>query len=133
MLLETGDAPLAMLSALKALGVRLILDDFGTGYSSLSYLKRFPLDTIKIDRSFVVGLGTAGHDSAIVDAVLGMTHALGLVVVAEGIEEERQLRHLRDRGAEVGQGYLFARPLAADAVWPLLAAAAADGRCATTA
>jgi diguanylate cyclase (GGDEF)-like protein len=129
-LLETGDAPLAMLSALKGLGVRLILDDFGTGYSSLSYLKRFPLDTIKIDRSFVVGLGTAGHDSAIVDAVLGMTHALGLVVVAEGIEEERQLRHLRDRGAEVGQGYLFSRPLAAAAVWPLIAAAAGDGRCA---
>jgi len=129
-LLEGRNAPLATLSALKDLGVRLILDDFGTGYSSLSYLKRFPLDTIKIDRSFVVGLGTPGHDSAIVDAVLGMTHALGLVVVAEGIEEERQLRHLRERGAEVGQGYLFSRPLAAGAVWPLLAAAAADGPCA---
>ncbi len=126
-LLEGGKAPLTTLNALKDLGVQLILDDFGTGYSSLAYLRRFPLDTIKIDRSFVAGLGSAGHDSAIVDAVVAMTHALGLVVVAEGIEDERQLRHLRDRGAEVGQGFLFARPMAADAMWPLLSKPARDG------
>lgn len=121
-LVEGVEAPLVTLRALKELGVRLMLDDFGTGYSSLSYLKRFPLDVIKIDRSFVAGLGTVGHDSAIVDAVLGMSRALGLLAVAEGIEDERQLAHLRARGAEVGQGYLFARPMSAEAVWPLLAA-----------
>lgn len=121
-LLENGAAPHAKLKALKDLGVGLILDDFGTGYSSLAYLKHFPLDTIKIDQSFVAGLGSEGHDSAIVDAVLAMAQSLGLAVVAEGIEEERQLRHLHARGADIGQGYLFARPMSAEAVWPLLAA-----------
>jgi len=122
-LLDGVTAPLDALESLKHLGVRLILDDFGTGYSSLSYLKRFPLDAIKIDRSFVSGLGTAGHDSAIVDAVLGMSRALGLLVVAEGVEDERQLAHLQERGAQIGQGYLFAPPMSGEALWPLLAAA----------
>ena len=119
-LFENGAAPHAKLTALKKLGVGLVLDDFGTGYSSLAYLEHFPLDTIKIDRSFVTGLGSEGHDSAIVDAILAMAQSLGLTVVAEGIEEELQLRHLRARRADVGQGYLFGRPMSAEALWPLL-------------
>jgi diguanylate cyclase (GGDEF)-like protein len=103
-----------MLSDLKAIGVRLALDDFGTGYSALSYLKRFPLDIVKIDRSFINGLGRDGGDSAIVGAVVGMAGALGLEVVAEGVETEEQLACLRDLGADYAQGFYFSRPLPAD-------------------
>jgi diguanylate cyclase (GGDEF)-like protein len=98
------------LAELKDLGVKLALDDFGTGYSALSYLKRFPFDIVKIDRSFVRGLGSDSEDSAIVGAVMGMARALGMEVVAEGIETEEQLACLRELGAELGQGFLFARP-----------------------
>ena len=98
------------LADLKDLGVKLALDDFGTGYSALSYLKRFPFDMVKIDRSFVRGLGHDSEDSAIVGAVMGMARALGMEVVAEGIETEEQLACLRELGAELGQGFLFARP-----------------------
>jgi diguanylate cyclase (GGDEF)-like protein/PAS domain S-box-containing protein len=98
------------LSALKDLDVRLALDDFGTGYSALGYLKRFPFDIVKVDRSFVRGLGHDEEDSAIVGAVMGMAHALGMEVVAEGIETEEQLACLNDLGVDYGQGFLFARP-----------------------
>jgi EAL domain-containing protein (putative c-di-GMP-specific phosphodiesterase class I) len=98
------------LADLKDLGVKLALDDFGTGYSALSYLKRFPFDMVKIDRSFVRGLGRDSEDSAIVGAVMGMARALGMEVVAEGIETEEQLACLTELGAELGQGFLFARP-----------------------
>jgi diguanylate cyclase (GGDEF)-like protein/PAS domain S-box-containing protein len=98
------------LAELNDLGVKLALDDFGTGYSALSYLKRFPFDIVKIDRSFVRGLGHDSEDSAIVGAVMGMARALGMEVVAEGIETEEQLACLRELGAELGQGFLFARP-----------------------
>jgi diguanylate cyclase (GGDEF)-like protein/PAS domain S-box-containing protein len=98
------------LAELKKIGVRLALDDFGTGYSALGYLKRFPFDIVKVDRSFVRGLGEDPGDSAIVGAVLGMSRALGMEVVAEGIETETQLQCLTELGAQYGQGFYFARP-----------------------
>ena len=103
-----------VLVELKALGVRLSIDDFGTGYSSLAHLRRFPLDELKIDKSFVDGLGTAQEDTAIVAAVMAMAHALHLTVVAEGVEEEAQRTELRRLGAETAQGFLFSEAVPAD-------------------
>jgi diguanylate cyclase (GGDEF)-like protein/PAS domain S-box-containing protein len=100
--------------ALRALGVRLSIDDFGTGYSSLGYLRRFPVDSVKVDRSFVDGLGAESEDSAIVAAVVGLGHALGLSVVAEGVESEMQLAELVNLGCDRAQGFWFARPQPAD-------------------
>jgi diguanylate cyclase (GGDEF)-like protein/PAS domain S-box-containing protein len=100
--------------ALRNLGVRLSIDDFGTGYSSLGYLRRFPVDSVKVDRSFVDGLGAKAEDSAIVAAVIGLGHALGLSVVAEGVEAELQLAELVRLGCDRAQGFWFARPQPAD-------------------
>jgi diguanylate cyclase (GGDEF)-like protein/PAS domain S-box-containing protein len=119
-LLERVHSPGDALSRLKALGVSLILDDFGTGYSSLSYLQHFPLSGLKIDRSFVAGLGGSNGHGAIVDAILRMAHALGLEVVAEGLETEEHLDALRRLGCALGQGYLFSRPVKAAAASALL-------------
>jgi EAL domain-containing protein (putative c-di-GMP-specific phosphodiesterase class I) len=111
-LLDDADAAAARLDELKALGVRVALDDFGTGYSSLSYLGRFPVDVLKIDKSFVDALGTAITDqSALVGAIVGLGATLGVQVTAEGIEGADQLTHLLSLGCELGQGYYFARPL----------------------
>jgi EAL domain-containing protein (putative c-di-GMP-specific phosphodiesterase class I) len=107
---ETG-APLAILQALRALGVRLSIDDFGTGYSSLVYLKRFPVDALKIDRSFITGLLEHHDDRAIVVAVIRLAEALGLTAVAEGVETQAQADWLRTHECATAQGYLFARPL----------------------
>lgn len=100
-----------MLEALKSMNVKLAVDDFGTGYSSLAYLKRFPLSTLKIDRSFINNLATNREDASIVDAIISLAHALNLSVVAEGVETKEQLRHLSDKRCEAAQGYLFSRPL----------------------
>jgi EAL domain-containing protein (putative c-di-GMP-specific phosphodiesterase class I) len=95
---------------LRGLGLHLSVDDFGTGYSSLTYLKRFPVEAIKIDRSFVTGLGLEADDTSIVEAVVRLGHSLGLTVVAEGVETPLQLNRLRELGCDKGQGYLFGRP-----------------------
>jgi two-component system CheB/CheR fusion protein len=103
-----------MLRELKTLGVQLSIDDFGTGYSSLAYLRRFPLDEVKIDKSFVTDIGHNVDDRTIAQTILAMSQTMGFSVVAEGIETEEQLAVLRDMGCDVGQGYLFARPLSAE-------------------
>ncbi len=118
-IMETGAA--AILRALKDLGVRLAMDDFGTGYSSLAHLRRFPLDVIKVDRSFVAGLGD-GQGSSIAGAIVSLAHALGLRTVAEGIEDDEQRRAVLALGCDVGQGFLFARPMPVDDLTRLLAA-----------
>ena len=112
-LMDQSEAGIRTLGRLRELGVRLVLDDFGTGYSSLSYLKHLPLDTIKIDRTFVAGLADV-TDRSIVEAVVALARGLRIGVVAEGIETEIQRRILHDIGCDVGQGYLFSRPLPAD-------------------
>jgi len=100
-------------------GVQVALDDFGTGYSALSYLKKFPIDYVKIDRSFVRELGTSSQDEALCRAIIVMAHSLGMQVIAEGIENQRQLRMLQEMGCDFGQGYYFSPPLRAEAftVW----------------
>jgi EAL domain-containing protein (putative c-di-GMP-specific phosphodiesterase class I) len=98
------------LAALRGLGFTLCLDDFGTGYSSLSYLKHFPFDVVKLDRSYVGGLGQDRGDDAIVTAVLALANALDLDTVAEGVETEHQARLLADMGCRHAQGYYFGRP-----------------------
>ena len=110
-LMEDVDRSIQILRSLKDIGVGLTIDDFGTGYSSLSYLERFPVDGLKIDRSFVSRLGTNAADGAIVAAVLALGHALDLTVTAEGVETVEQLQILADLGCDAAQGYLFARPL----------------------
>ncbi len=113
-----SDAKLAAvaLRSLRNLGLHLAIDDFGTGYSSLTYLKRFPIEAIKVDRSFVSGLGFDAEDSSIVEAVVKLGHSLGLTVVAEGVETPLQLSRLREMGCGRGQGYLFGRPRPAELV-----------------
>ena len=111
LLLDASQASHQQLHDLKALGFTLAMDDFGTGYSSLSYLKKFPLDTIKIDRSFVKDIPSNQDDMEITAAVIAMAHKLRLRVVAEGIETQEQLSFLRRQRCDVGQGYLFDRPI----------------------
>ncbi|ANG61431.1 hypothetical protein A8C75_02400 [Marinobacterium aestuarii] len=113
-----------LLLQLKALGVSVALDDFGTGHSSLAYLKRFPIDKLKIDRSFVSGLPEDADDSVIIKAMLDVARHLGLSVVAEGIETVQQQDYLASLGCEAGQGYLYAKPLTARQMTARLAAAA---------
>lgn len=117
--LDNSDSTLETLRKLKAAGVRIAVDDFGTGYSALSYLKRYPIDTLKLDRSFVNGLGYDIEDTAIVHAVIAVAQTLGISVTAEGVETVEQLEQLRTLGCDLGQGYYFAHPLPADAVLPL--------------
>ena len=123
MLMEDAERGVETLCGLKALGLRVALDDFGKGYSSLAYLKRFPIDTLKIDRAFVDGLGREPGDTAIVRAIMGLARALGLEVVAEGIETAEQLGLLKELDCDYGQGYYFARPLPSAEAGPFLARA----------
>ncbi len=109
-LMHHTDNNLAVLNALKATGARIAIDDFGTGYSSLSYLQQFPVDVLKIDRTFVMDLPDAAGSVAIVDAIVTLAHGLGLEVVAEGVETSEQLAFLHTHGCDEGQGYYFGRP-----------------------
>jgi EAL domain-containing protein (putative c-di-GMP-specific phosphodiesterase class I) len=120
-LMEDARSSADTLSKLKDLGVKIAVDDFGTGYSSLSYLKRFPVDYLKIDRSFVEGLGRDPEDEGLVSAVIDLAHALGLETVAEGVETDEQLAYLRELGCELAQGYHFSRPTSGAAASALLA------------
>ncbi|MCU1358331.1 MAG: diguanylate cyclase/phosphodiesterase, partial [Acidimicrobiales bacterium] len=108
------------LDELHSLGVRLSIDDFGTGYSSLAYLHRFPVDELKIDRTFVSAITGRGEPAPLVTAMIAMGKALGLTTVAEGIETTAQSERLRALGCDQAQGYLFARPQRAEALAPLL-------------
>ena len=109
------------LHELKALGVKLAIDDFGTGYSSLSYLSRFPLDVLKIDRSFVVDFDKSDNDASLVIAIIAMATSMNLQLVAEGVESREQYRFLTDNGVHVIQGYLFSKPVTGQEMQPLLA------------
>ncbi len=104
------------LAALRRLGVHISIDDFGTGYSSLAYLKQFPVTALKIDRTFIDGLGTDVEDTSIVEAIVTLAHTLGLIAVAEGLETPTQLAVLRDIGCDYAQGFLLGRPLPADII-----------------
>jgi len=109
-IMDDAEEAVTRLHALKALGIRIAIDDFGTGYSSLAYLKRFPIDVIKIDRSFVSGMEESSEDTAIVSSIIGLAYMLGKTVVAKGVETARQLVLLRNMGCDRGQGYFFGRP-----------------------
>jgi len=120
--MENAEPSMAMLAQLRALGVQLYLDDFGTGYSSLSYLPRFPIDTLKIDRSFVSGMVPGGENAEIVGAIVTLARNLGMGVIAEGVETAEQLAMLRGLRCGHVQGYYVSRPVAAESVRALLAA-----------
>jgi EAL domain-containing protein (putative c-di-GMP-specific phosphodiesterase class I) len=114
LLMEDVDAARIALSEIKDLGVRISVDDFGTGYSSMNYLKRFPIDTLKIDQTFVREVPEDPDDTAITSAIIALGHALRLDVVAEGVETKPQLEFLHEQGCDRAQGYLLSRPKAAD-------------------
>ena len=111
MLMDDVEGAVETLHKLKALGVYLAIDDFGTGYSSLSYLKRFPIDKLKVDRSFITNVTTDPSDASVTQAIIAMAHSLGLTVTAEGVEEASQLAFLRQNDCEEVQGYYFSKPL----------------------
>jgi diguanylate cyclase (GGDEF)-like protein len=126
-LLEDTTETLSTLHQLRAIGVRISMDDFGTGYSSLSYLLKFPFDKVKIDRSFMAGLGEGGNSDAIIRAVTGMCHDLGMETIAEGVETPEQLAFLQQRQCTEVQGFLFSRAVPGAEVATLLAAFAQNG------
>jgi EAL domain-containing protein (putative c-di-GMP-specific phosphodiesterase class I) len=119
--MEDAEVTVANLLALRDQRVGISIDDFGTGYSSLSYLKKFPVTTLKIDRSFVTDVTTNSADGGIVRAVVAMAHGLQLNVIAEGVETKEQFAYLRENGCDALQGYWFSRPLPVEAVDSLLA------------
>jgi EAL domain-containing protein (putative c-di-GMP-specific phosphodiesterase class I) len=119
-LIEDSQSVADVLNELKDIGVLLALDDFGTGYSSLSHLKRFPIDALKIDQSFVRDLTMDEDDAGIVTAVIGMGKSLHMLVVAEGVETREQLEVLQEHGCHQGQGYYFYRPVPAEEFGRLL-------------
>jgi EAL domain-containing protein (putative c-di-GMP-specific phosphodiesterase class I) len=113
-LIDAGSSTQTHLEDLKKIGVTLAMDDFGTGWSSLSYLRQFPIDVVKIDQSFVAGLGTDDENTELVRAVVGLGRALDITTVAEGVETETQDRLLCEMGCDRGQGYLYGRPQPAE-------------------
>jgi diguanylate cyclase (GGDEF)-like protein len=119
-IVDNEDRTLSKLQLLRELGVRLAIDDFGTGYSSLSYLHRLPVDILKIDRSYISGLGTRPELTSLTGTIVRLGQDLGLLLVAEGIEEATQVHELVDLGCDLGQGFLFAQPLCADDLSQLL-------------
>jgi EAL domain-containing protein (putative c-di-GMP-specific phosphodiesterase class I) len=121
-MLDVSAASDGSLRQLRDMGVQLVVDDFGTGFSALEYFKRFAVHGLKIDRSFINGLGRSREDTAIVTATLAFAAALGLSVTAEGVETEDQLERLRALGCQQGQGFLFSRPVPAADLPALLAA-----------
>jgi EAL domain-containing protein (putative c-di-GMP-specific phosphodiesterase class I) len=118
--MRTGDATTELLQKLKSYGVQISVDDFGIGYSSLAYLHRFPIDTLKIDRTFVVDCCTNRVNAAIVDAIIAMGHGLDVKVVAEGVESSEQAAYLKSRGCQGAQGYHYGRPMNSEAFIQLL-------------
>jgi EAL domain-containing protein (putative c-di-GMP-specific phosphodiesterase class I) len=127
-----AERAVSILSALRTVGVNLAVDDFGTGYSSLAYLKKFPFSILKIDRSFVSGLGQSECDDAIVTAILRLAGALELRTIAEGVETIEQLEHLWRLGARQAQGFYFARPMTVVDADALLASSSAPPMRAAT-
>ena len=118
--MDDVEASIDVLLQLKALNLKLGIDDFGTGYSSLSYLHRFPIDTLKVDRSFIMEMESTEGSAELVKTIVALGHNLGMNVVAEGIETESQSDKLRALQCEYGQGYLFAKPLTVEAASDLL-------------
>jgi EAL domain-containing protein (putative c-di-GMP-specific phosphodiesterase class I) len=110
-IMEYSTANMTILEDLRRLGCRISIDDFGTGYSSMSYMKKLPLDTIKIDRSFISELPENTHDMEVTKAIIALSKSLGYQVVAEGIENEEQEQFLHRYGCDLGQGYYFAKPM----------------------
>jgi EAL domain-containing protein (putative c-di-GMP-specific phosphodiesterase class I) len=127
MLMDEVSLAAQTLDALAERGIALAVDDFGTGYSSLLYLRRFPVHGLKLDRSFVSGIGCSQVDEAIVGSMIDLAHSLELVAVAEGVETEEQAEALRARGCDLAQGYWFSRPLPADELTALLEAGGLSG------
>jgi EAL domain-containing protein (putative c-di-GMP-specific phosphodiesterase class I) len=125
-LMNDVSAIIDRLDSLKAVGVRIAIDDFGTGYSSLACLRKFPIDVLKIDQSFVSGIDDSAESAAIVHTLVQLGKALGLEIVAEGIETQGQRIRLEAEGVDNGQGYLFARPLEVESIDRLLARTAND-------
>jgi EAL domain-containing protein (putative c-di-GMP-specific phosphodiesterase class I) len=115
MVMNDVDQAVAILCDLKAIGIKMSIDDFGTGYSSLAYLKRFPIDVLKIDQSFVRDIALDADDAAIVTSIISLAHNLRLTVIAEGVETEDQLEYLRRHGCDAIQGYYFSRPVPSSA------------------
>jgi EAL domain-containing protein (putative c-di-GMP-specific phosphodiesterase class I) len=119
-LMDNVESVISTFHQLRALGVKLAIDDFGTGYSSLSYLKRFPVDYVKIDQTFIRELSVGGEDAAITRAIIALAHSLELKVVAEGVETQAQMDFLKAQHCDEIQGFLISRPVEAAALARLL-------------
>ncbi len=119
-IMSNAEEAAAMLNDLHRLGINLAIDDFGTGYSSLSYLKRFPVDRLKIDRSFINDIGVSADDETIITAIITLAHSLNLQVIAEGVETPLQLEFLRKHGCDEMQGYHYSKPVSNEAIPELL-------------
>ncbi|MEO7031675.1 MAG: EAL domain-containing protein, partial [Herbaspirillum sp.] len=121
MVIQNPQRAVELLRAIKQLGVRLAIDDFGTGYSSLGQLKNFPIDTLKIDKSFICDIVVNAEDKAITEAIIAMGKTLSMIVVAEGVETREQEAFLRSRGCDEMQGYYFSKPISGDQFATLMA------------